>query len=460
MSTTAKRYTGADLPTSNEPSADDFIRKIQAVVTDDFDGLPGWIDKHKVYTIEHDAMTHQEIATLMLQFAILNRSISSHKESLVKVLTELKRLGIVDHLDDIPYWQARPAHCAEALLETGIIGPDVKVHHHHFFIRDTRKNLSTLLQCAVRTAFERDVNVEETLRLIDSIIKAGFDTSQPLLACQCFIDGTETYQQIYSERTVMKRLKRVIGVLLANDVLVGPIPSTAEAKLFEEVLNVKPKPVERVPSDPTMRLLDLVKSNEASTLSIKAFIDQGADLSFTDKTVGRTILGWAVMKASREIVQCLLDLGANVHAVDAKGLSILQLAFKRSMGYNGAVVRAVIEAGADTNVPISCYPKHVPLPLVQAVIEIGGNVDLKFLMDHGMAEYVRDHSEDVLRWWRDGTWCDMNKLAILVDAGVDVSSMDHHRVAQMINQCSDAHDKFLEIIDKAKFRVLLPALRS
>jgi hypothetical protein len=82
--------------------------------------------------------------------------------------------------------------------------------------------------------------------------------------------------------------------------------------------------------------------------AIRYAISRGADVNARDKD-GQTPIFWAADRKVRgaHTIQCLVELGANVHAVSRANRTAL---FSAAYGGSAAGVRALLDAGADPNV--------------------------------------------------------------------------------------------------------------
>ena len=79
---------------------------------------------------------------------------------------------------------------------------------------------------------------------------------------------------------------------------------------------------------------------------VQLLIESGADQNVVDKR-GRTSLHWAVSKGHKEVVQLLIENGADLNVADEEGTTPLHCAARSC---NKEMVKLLIERGTDLNV--------------------------------------------------------------------------------------------------------------
>ncbi|KAB8142228.1 hypothetical protein F8S13_14645 [Chloroflexia bacterium SDU3-3] len=117
----------------------------------------------------------------------------------------------------------------------------------------------------------------------------------------------------------------------------------------------------------------------------------------------------AIVDDDADLVKSMLDAGAYASACDEEGTSLLHWAVQEA---SGEIVELLVEAGADVNEP--CYPTHLAnacgdgnLPMVQTLVDLGAALDLGAPL-HTAAAYGHDHI-----------------VGYLLDQGADVNGRDH-----------------------------------
>ena len=128
---------------------------------------------------------------------------------------------------------------------------------------------------------------------------------------------------------------------------------------------------------------ELIKAAKTGDITTAlSLLGQGADANTKDKD-GYTVLILAAMNGHVNVVQALLERGANVHARENKyGVNALMLA-----SYNGYadIVEKLIAAGADVNAKDSLYGDTS----LMAACEKGHTEVVRILLDHGANVIVK-----------------------------------------------------------------------
>ena len=90
--------------------------------------------------------------------------------------------------------------------------------------------------------------------------------------------------------------------------------------------------------------LKLLKDNDF--IGVKKQIKNNADLEVSDEN-GESVLSTAIkFKCDEDIINLLIDSGADVHSFDDEGVSILDFAIN---GSNANLVKRLVEEGVDIN---------------------------------------------------------------------------------------------------------------
>jgi len=133
--------------------------------------------------------------------------------------------------------------------------------------------------------------------------------------------------------------------------------------------------------------------NHLTNRAIKQLIAAGANVNAADESRRSTPLMWAASSGSIDAVQMLIRAGAIIDAKDKEGQTALMWAQIGSMysGYNPAIVKALIAAGADVNV----VDTYGGTPLTRAA---GADLSesVKLLLAAGANVNATDRSESPL----------------------------------------------------------------
>lgn len=129
------------------------------------------------------------------------------------------------------------------------------------------------------------------------------------------------------------------------------------------------------------RLAKSYESEESIIEKLKTLVKNGVDLNAKGGPAGRTPAMEAIMNKKPLLAQFLLDVGANVHAANKNGSSLLHYA--AAEGYMD-MVDFLIRSGIDVNVtnndretPLFFAARHGQLEVLQYLLHYGANVDAK-----------------------------------------------------------------------------------
>jgi len=83
--------------------------------------------------------------------------------------------------------------------------------------------------------------------------------------------------------------------------------------------------------------------------SVKALLVRGATVDSKDERHGQTALMWAAAEGHADVVQMLIEVGADYHLRLASGFTPLLFAVREG---HSDVVRTLLKAGVDVNEPV------------------------------------------------------------------------------------------------------------
>jgi len=204
------------------------------------------------------------------------------------------------------------------------------------------------------------------------------------------------------------------------------------------------------PNSTGANLLSVAAQNGNLEL-IEGLLDRGANIEATDR-IGKTPLMWAGHAKDVNVVRALLDAGANVRARD--NVVGTALSWTAMMG-DSASVRELIEAGADVNVvgrlgfsPLIWASLNGEPETLEALIEAGADVNfvdqapsgytalmhaaqtgkadnVKVLIEHDADLETKTHDEKTaLLVAAENSGGDVDTVKAIVEAGADLSATD------------------------------------
>ncbi|RHZ60004.1 uncharacterized protein CDV56_107135 [Aspergillus thermomutatus] len=138
------------------------------------------------------------------------------------------------------------------------------------------------------------------------------------------------------------------------------------------------------------------------------------------KAVAGTPLHWAVKEGNEAAVQKLIQLGANVNAVDERQLSVLHLAVAaEDHNLSTAIAKLLLENGAMTEA--KCPYGETPLHKAAAFLN---TMALKLLLDYGADIMARDNEGTTALHY--AIECDdFESVVLLVKRGSDLDATDN-----------------------------------
>ncbi len=149
---------------------------------------------------------------------------------------------------------------------------------------------------------------------------------------------------------------------------------------------------------------------------IKKMIIAGADANLKINYAGDRILHWASSNGGPEMVQLLLDAGADIHAKNQSGDTAMHYALRRE--YNSSVINILIAAGGNTaNISITSDGKN----LLHLASEEGRVSDVKAQIDMGADVNVRDdYQKTPLHIAIENNHADIVKILLKAGAGNNI----------------------------------------
>ena len=158
-----------------------------------------------------------------------------------------------------------------------------------------------------------------------------------------------------------------------------------------------------------------IACDKSNTDAINVLLNAGADTNITLDDSGVTCLMRAVDKyCSKEVLQAIIDHGADVNATDKAHDTALWRACDRS---NTDAINVLLHAGADTNIALD---DNGDTCLMQAVYKDCSKEVLQAVIDHGADVNATD------KWNRTALWraCDKSNtdaINVLLKAGADTN---------------------------------------
>ena len=162
-------------------------------------------------------------------------------------------------------------------------------------------------------------------------------------------DGmTALHWAIYHDdgEMVAALLRAGASVKVANRYGVTPLSlacSTGNSALVDVLLKSGADPNVALPGGETPLM---TASRSGALASVKAFLARGVPVDAKDEVRGQTALMWAAAEGHADVVQALVDAGANIKTRVATGLTPLLFAVREG---RLDVVRILLKAGADVN---------------------------------------------------------------------------------------------------------------
>ena len=151
---------------------------------------------------------------------------------------------------------------------------------------------------------------------------------------------------------------------------------------------------------------------------VKTLLDLNVNTEMKDQ-LGRTALHWAAERRDKDVVELLLEYGADIAAKRDDGSTVLLLLHSSAYGGQWEVVKWLVEHGAD----VTAKGDGGSTVLHQAAN--GGHLEVvKWLVEHGADVAAKDNNgSTVLHWAAD--WGHLEVVKWLVEHGVDVTAKDN-----------------------------------
>ena len=181
---------------------------------------------------------------------------------------------------------------------------------------------------------------------------------------------------------------------------------------------------------------------ECSKETLQAIIDHGADVNAVNKD-SRTAIMIACAKGNTEIMNALLNAGANPNIVDVHGLICIHHAIL--IGYNKQILQAIINLGTDVNATTSRY-KRTALMLACGK----GNVEaINVLLTAGADSNITDY--EGLTWIHHAVYggCNKESLQVMIDHGGDVNATNKKSVTALMIACLKGNVEAVNVLLKA-----------
>ncbi|HYO91939.1 MAG TPA: ankyrin repeat domain-containing protein [Pyrinomonadaceae bacterium] len=162
-------------------------------------------------------------------------------------------------------------------------------------------------------------------------------------------------------------------------------------------------------SEPSDVLVKAVSKNDLA--AVRELIAMGVDVNVVDKDIDYTPLMQAVDNGNQEIVQALLDAGAEVDAISRSGMTALMMADKDT---SVEIVWTLISAGAKVN----RRSEQGFSPLTYAAIQGNASI-LQALIDAGAKLNMKDEEGKTALMWAASLGL-VENVRTLLNAGADV----------------------------------------
>lgn len=171
-------------------------------------------------------------------------------------------------------------------------------------------------------------------------------------------------------------------------------------------------------------LIDATRAEDAE--AVANLIAEGADLDVATGD-GMTALHWAAQSGQTEIVELLLDAGANKDATTRIGkYTPLHIASSQA---NGAIVRKLLDAGANANAKTT---NSQATALHLAAQEVAGAESVQALLEHGADPDAREGSAGQTPLMFAAAKNRVASLELLLQAGADPSAST--RVVEVLKE--------------------------
>ena len=158
---------------------------------------------------------------------------------------------------------------------------------------------------------------------------------------------------------------------------------------------------------------------------LQAVIDLGADVNATNKH-NETALILASHRGNADAMNVLLDTGVDANTVDVKGDTLLHKAIHKDVKLE--TLQAIIDHGADVN----ATNKDGATALILAC-NIGQRIPVEVLLTAGADTTIADASGDTCLHKLFQRECDQETLQMLLDYGIPVDATNrNHQTAYML----------------------------
>jgi carboxypeptidase family protein/ankyrin repeat protein len=234
---------------------------------------------------------------------------------------------------------------------------------------------------------------------------------------------TET--NIYLQASDETRMNFSLGVAgLEENVNVDRTSATTDVGVAGAIAFIAPE-------DP------FIRAAQEDNMELLSSLISGKDVNLRDLRSGTTALEHAVQNANREMVQTLLDAGANVNAANAAGETALMMLDSDA---TSDLVWDLINAGADVNgrdkggtTALMRAAGSDSLEALRTLLDAGAKVDLK--NNDGMTALMFAASEG-----------SVNPARVLVLAGADLNAIDKKNKNALAYAAENDHTKVVRFL--------------
>ncbi len=185
------------------------------------------------------------------------------------------------------------------------------------------------------------------------------------------------------------------SVDVVNDYGVPPLSLAARngsAAMVEKLLEAGANPNAALPTGETILM---TAAQAGSTASVETLLARGAAVNATEAVMGQTALIWAIWQGHMDVVQKLVDAGADVEATSTSGFTPLMFAAREG---SIEAARLLLSRGTNTNAVAKDGVSALHVAVVRGHVRFA-----KLLLEHGASPNADAPGFTPLHW-AAGTW--------------------------------------------------------
>ena len=213
--------------------------------------------------------------------------------------------------------------------------------------------------------------------------------------------------------------------------------------------------------DGTTCLMYAVKT-DCSKEVLLAIIDHGADVNATNKH-NRTVLIIACKERHEDAIHLLLKAGSDTNIADKNGDTCLMYAVDGH--FSKEVLQAIIDQGADVNatnkysrtaLTLACKKRHEDA--IHVLLQAGSDADISdkydgtdiyFLHTFDRGINVPDGNVSTCLMYAVDGYCSKGVLQAIIDQGADVNATDNNNRTALMMACKENHEDAIHVLLKA-----------